>query len=168
MLYDALPQSGSPFAPGVGWGAGLAYERAEQLGLDARFALGAELLFSSAVDAAPSERLFLLSLGGEVQVRPEADAVAVALAPRVSLLHRVAVGEARFNAVQGKLEWAPAFVLGRGVLHELKAALSLSLLLPRLLGIRWLVRPEVKVGFAVAPGEALAPGATATLHLEPL
>jgi hypothetical protein len=168
MLYDALPQSGGLFAPGVGWGAGLGYERAEHLGLDARFALGGELLFSSAVDAAPSERFFLLSLGGELQVRPEEDGVKLALAPRVSLLHRVALSDERFNAVEGKLEWAPAFVLGGEIHHELKASLSLSLLLPRLLGIRWLVKPEVKVGFDVTPDETLAPGASAVLNLEPL
>lgn len=167
-LSRALPQTAPVLPLGLGWGAALHFDDARDLGLSPRFALGGELLASNAASEAPARRLFLVSAGGELQVRPTVEGVRAALAPRVALSHRAAWGAQHFDAVKAELAWSPVFVLGGAPLHEVRARLEATFLLPRLLGFRWLLRPEVRAGFAVAPGAAVEPGLAVTAALEAL
>lgn len=167
-LASGLPQQAPALPMGLGWGVGLHFDDARLLGHEPRFAFGGELLASSGALESPSRRLFVLSAGGEVQVRLRADRAVPALAPRLGLLHRVALGERRFNALRAQLEWSPAFVLGGPVVHELRAKAELSVLLPRLLGFHWLFKPEARAGFAVEPGGLVRPGVMLAAGLEAL
>lgn len=167
-LASGLPQQGAALPMGLGWGLGLHFDDARLLGLEPRFALGGELLASNGAFEPPSRRLFLLSAGAELQVRLRGDVPALALAPRVGLLHRVALGARRFHALRAQLEWSPAVVLGGPVVHEVRARAEVTVLLPRLLGFHWLLKPELRAGFAVEPGETPRPGVMLTAGLEAL
>ena len=167
-LGGALPQQRTVWPAALGFGAALTQDDARDLGLEPRWAAHGEVLASNATEATVWSRLDLLSVGAEAQLRLPDTGPAFGAGPRVAFEHRAHLGGPLANGLRFSLAWALLFVPGRGAVHELRATLGASLLLPRLLGFHWLLRPELQAAAALEDARPPSGGAQGVLLLEPL